>query len=172
MLIIFGGLPGTGKTTISKELQKRGFRAISIDETENLCSWVHQETGKKSSKEVELNPEFVNEHDWICDVELLKKLMDKGTDVVFVLGRAGNQDDFLHLFDKIILLQCSPETFCKRIEERTDNDFGKHLEIRKQILGRYKAYAEKMLAKDAISIDTERPVDEVVRKILELTFLQ
>jgi adenylate kinase family enzyme len=164
--IYITGVSGTGKTTIARELTKRGYYAISIDEVEGLCSWVSQESGKKHEGEAELNPDFVDRHDWICDTELLKQLIGKANDSVFVLGMAGNQDDFLMLFDKILLLECSPETFCARIDQRNDNDFGKHPEIRKQILGRYKVYAEEMLAKGAISIDTEKPIDEVVDEVV------
>jgi thymidylate kinase len=165
--IYITGVSGTGKTTVAKELEKHGFYTISIDEVENLCSWVHQVTGEKhGGKYTELTLEFVDEHDWICDIEYLNKLLDKNLDIAFVLGMAGNQDEFLHIFDKIILLQCSPETFCKRIENRTDNNFGKDKKIQQQILARYEAYAEKMMTKGAISIDTEKPIDDVVSEVI------
>ena len=80
---------------------------------------------------------------------------------------ATNQEDFLYIFDKIILLECSPETFCKRIENRTDNDFGKDKKVQEKILLRYKPYAEKMLNMGAISINTEKPINEVVDEIIE-----
>ncbi len=165
--IYITGVSGTGKTTIATELTKRGYYAISLDEAEGLCSWVNQESGQKHKGEAELNPDFVDKHDWICDIKLLKELMDKGNDSVFVLGLAGNQDDFLGLFDKILLLECSPETFCARIDQRNDNDFGKHPEIRQQILGRYKAYANKLLAQGAISINTEMPLKDVVGEVIQ-----
>ncbi len=168
--IYITGVSGTGKTTLAKELEKKGFYTISIDEVDNLCSWVNQETGKKDGgKNTELTLEFVDKHDWICDIEYLNKLLDKDVDTAFVLGMAGNQNDFLHIFDKILLLQCSPETFCKRIENRTDNEFGKDPKIQQQILARYKPYAEEMIAKGAISINTENSVDEVVEDVLKQT---
>lgn len=165
--IYITGVSGTGKTTVARELEKRGFYAISIDEVEGLCSWIHQETGQNDGgKETEMTLDFVDTHDWICDVEYLKELLNKERDVAFVLGMATNQDDFLHIFDKVLLLECSPETFCKRIEGRADNDFGKDKEVQQQILDRYKYYAEKMLSKGAISIDTDRPIDEVVDEVV------
>lgn len=163
------GVSGTGKTTLARELEKLGFYTISIDEVEHLCSWVHKATGEKhGGKDTELTLEFVDAHDWICDIEYLNKLLDKNVDVAFVLGMAGNQEDFLHLFDQILILQCSPETFCKRINNRTDNDFGKDKEIQQQILDRYESYAEKMLSKGAVSIDTEKSVKEVVQEVIQL----
>ena len=161
------GVSGTGKTTLANELEKRGFYTISIDEVDGLCSWVNQETGAKDGgKNTELNIEFVDAHDWVCDIDLLRKLLDKNLEVAFVLGMATNQNDFLHIFDKILLLQCDPEVFCKRIENRTDNDFGKDPKIQKQILARYKPYAEEMIAKGAITINTDRPIHEVVEDVL------
>jgi broad-specificity NMP kinase len=165
--IFITGISGTGKTTAAKELDQRGFYAISIDEVEGLCSWIDQETGENhGGKFTKLDMEFVDRHDWICDIEHLEKLMNKDTDTVFVLGMATNQYDFLHLFDKIFLLECSPETFCKRIDERTDNDFGKDEEIKKRILGRYETYAARMKSLGAVSISTEKPIIEVVDEII------
>ncbi len=166
--IYITGVSGTGKTTIAKELSRRGFYTISIDEVDGLCSWVHQGTREKhGGKDTKLTPEFVHAHDWICDIEYLTRLLNKNVDVAFVLGMAGNQNNFLPMFDKILLLQCSPETFSKRIDMRTDNDFGKDPHIKKGILGRYQTYAKEILAKGAISINTEKPIDQVVDEVIK-----
>ncbi|HUQ29983.1 MAG TPA: AAA family ATPase [Candidatus Paceibacterota bacterium] len=165
--IYITGVSGTGKTTIAQELQKRGYYAISIDEVDGLCSWINPLTGENDgAQKVELTLEFVDKHDWICDVTYLQKLLDKDVDAAFVLGMATNQNQFLHLFDKILLLECRPETFCKRIEERTDNEFGKDKKVQEQILGRYESYAREMRAKGSISIDTDRPVEVVVEDVI------
>lgn len=165
--IYITGVSGTGKTTLARELEKKGFYTISIDEIDNLCSWIHQETGQNDGgKEAEMTIDFIDKHHWICDIDYLKELLNKKVDVAFVLGKAANQDDFLYIFDKILLLQCSPETFCKRIENRTDNNFGKDKKVQEQILRRYKPYAEKMLAKGAIPIGTDRPIEEVVDDVV------
>ncbi len=167
--IYITGVSGTGKTTISKELERRGFYTISIDEVDNLCSWIHQETGKKGGgKDAEMSLEFVDEHDWICDVKYLKELLNKDVPIAFVLGMAGNQDDFLFMFDKILLLQCSPKTFIQRIEARTDNNFGKDKKIQQQILKRYKPYNEEMSRKGAVSINTEKLINEVVDEVIKV----
>lgn len=166
--IYITGVSGTGKTTVARELQKRGFYALSIDEVDNLCSWVNQQTGEKEGgKDIDMSLDFVDKHDWVCDMENLNMLLSKDAEVVFVAGMATNQDDFLHIFDKILLLQCSSETFCKRIENRVDNNFGKDKKVQQQIRERYKPYTEKMLARGAVSINTEKPLDKVIEEVIK-----
>jgi broad-specificity NMP kinase len=165
--IYITGVSGTGKTTIAKELEKKGFYVISIDEVPNLCIWINKETKEKVIKEVELNKDFINTHDWVCDVEYLQKLIDTGISPIFVLGLPSNQNELINLFDKVLLLQCKPETFISRIENRTDNDFGKDKSAQEVILSWYKNFEQETLKKGAISISVEESLDEVVDNILK-----
>lgn len=165
--IYITGISGTGKTTISKELEKRGIYSISIDEIDNLCVWSNKKTGEKIYREVELNKDFIDTHDWICDVDMLKDLINKGKDKVVVLGVASNQKHFLDMFDKILLLQCKPETFISRILQRTDNDFGKDESAQESILGWYKKFEEEMINTGAVPVDVEKPLEEVVEKVIK-----
>jgi broad-specificity NMP kinase len=169
MKIYITGISGTGKTAIAKELEKKGFYVISIDEVPNLCVWIHKKTKEKVNYETELNKEFIDTHDWVCDVEYLNELIKKGTSPIFVLGLSSNQNDFMHLFDKVLLLQCKPETFISRIESRTDNDFGKDKTAQDVILSWYKNFENNMLEKGAVSIDVENSLYEVVENIIEQT---
>jgi broad-specificity NMP kinase len=165
--IYITGITGTGKTTVYEELKKRGFHAISLEETDDLCCWVNKVTKENVEREVELNRDFTSKHDWICDTEYLKKLLDKKADMVFVLGVASNQDEFLDIFDKVMVLQCKPETFLHRITHRTNNEFGKDKSLQETILGWYEKFEDKMLKKGAISINTDRPVNEVVEDVIK-----
>ncbi len=164
--IYITGVSGTGKTAIAETLKAKGIYAISMDEEPGLCSWRHKATGREVTDEVPLNRELIDAHDWVCDTELLKKLLAVGKDAVVVLGFAANQDEFLGLFDKILLLQCKPETFLKRIQERKDNDFGKDKGAQEWILGWYKGFEDDLLRKGAVPIDVEESLEKVVGKIL------
>jgi Cdc6-like AAA superfamily ATPase len=106
--IYITGISGTGKTTISKELERKGFYSISIDEIPNLCYWINKNTKERVFTEVDLNKDFIDTHDWICDTDYLKELMNNDTDIVFVLGLASHQKEYLDLFDKILLLGIIP----------------------------------------------------------------
>lgn len=165
--IYITGISGTGKTTVAEELNKKNIYSISIDETPDLCFWVNKKTGDKVGYEEILNKEFIDSHSWVCDVEYLKKLMDKEGKLVVVLGIASNQKNYLNLFDKVLLLQCNPKTFIKRIEERSNNDFGKDKTAQESILAWYKNFEDEMIEKGAISIDTEKPIEEVVEHVIK-----
>ncbi|HYC34172.1 MAG TPA: AAA family ATPase [Candidatus Paceibacterota bacterium] len=167
--IYITGISGTGKTTIHGELQKRGFHTISLDETDDLCCWIDKETKEKVQRKVELNREFTDKHNWVCDTEYLKKLLDKEADLVFVLGVASNQNEFLNIFDKVLLLQCKPETFLHRLTHRTNNEFGKDKSVQDRIMEWYEEFENKLLNKGAIPINTDRSIDEIVTEVVKHT---
>ncbi len=163
------GISGTGKTTVCEELKKRGYYAISIDETDGLCSWVNRETKEKVTVDVELNRAFTSKHKWICDIDYLKDLMSVDKDLIFVLGVISNQEDLFGLFDKTLLLQCEPEVFLKRLNTRTNNDFGKHKDVQDHMLTWYKDFENKSLKGGAVSIDVNKPINEVVDEVIKQT---
>ncbi len=166
MKVYVTGIAGTGKTTVFEELVKKGFYAISIDETDDLCSWVNKETKEKVKRKVELNRDFTSKHQWLCDVDYLKKLIDVNADPVFVLGVTSNQNDYLGLFDRVLLLKCKPEVFLGRIKSRTNNEFGKDSTVQEHMLMWYEEFENKLLTKGAIPIDVDKPINEVVDEVI------
>lgn len=162
--IFITGVSGTGKTTIANELKQRGVRAIGIDEVPGLCHWESKSDGSVVDYEAKLDREFIDAHAWICDVGKLKGLLN---DAAVVLGMAENQNEFVPLFDKVLLLRCRPETFLKRIRERMDNVFGQDESAQKYILDTYEKFESDAVANGAIPIDAEGPVDDVIKKVLD-----
>lgn len=165
--IFITGISGTGKTTIYEELIKRNYYAISLDETDDLCYWVNRETKERIHGYFELNRDFTSQHQWICDIEYLKKLINLDKELVFVLGSASNQDQFINLFNKVILLQCKPMVFIERLNTRTNNDFGKHKTVQDHLLTWYKNFENKLIEGGAISINTDKQIGEVVDEVIE-----
>jgi broad-specificity NMP kinase len=160
------GVSGTGKTTITNLLNQKGIKAYSLDEVVGLCHWVNKTDGKVVNYEAKLDREFIESHSWICDIEKLKKLINQNEFVV-VLGLADNQEEFLSFFDKIILLQCKPEIFLKRIKERTDNPFGQNKSAQEYLLDIYKQFEQKTLENGAVMVNTEEPIEIVVENIMK-----
>lgn len=166
MKVYITGISGTGKTSIAYALREKGIKAIDMDEFPDLCFWINRMDGQTVDYEAILDKEFLSSHVWVCDVELLKKLLDaEGMQVM--AGHSENYIEFLHLFDKVILLQCRPETFLNRIAARKNNDFGKEETAREFILNTFEKFESDMLKKGAISINTEGPLEKTFEKVID-----
>lgn len=162
------GVSGTGKSSITERLNEKGISAIDIDSVKDLCHWINKETKERASWHPGIDNEWHEAHGWICDKDRLVKLMDESKDVVVVAGVASNQNEFLSLFDSIFFLTCSPEVFIERINNRTNNDYGKHEVEQKRILNWHEIYKKEMIDRGAVPIDAEKPLDEVVEEIIKI----
>jgi broad-specificity NMP kinase len=164
------GAPGTGKSTVAEELEKHGIPYIDLDRTEDrLTHWRNKGTSEISHWHAGIGTEFFENNSYLCDVKKLVSVLDTFKNNVVVMGVVDNQFEFLDLFDKVFLLQCSEETFIKRITERKSHDFGYEESERKWIVGWYKDFEKRMIEKGAILINTEEPltivVDSIIRNI-------
>ena len=167
MKILITGISGVGKTTIGRELKKKGYSVLDIDE-DGFCYWKNKNNGRVVTEEVVLDQKFINQHGWFCDMEKLSQEVENLTPPVFIIGLPENLNDLLIFADKYILLKCSPEIFLQRIMERKDNDFGKESSAQKEILATYRDFENKMIKNNASVINTEKSIGEVVREIEEI----
>lgn len=119
-IIILSGIPGSGKTTIAKELEKLGYKHFYIDKFY-----------KRLSKETDLEwgPEFEIE-----GYKLFKK--DLGEEITsgdnLIIETSGASDLWLEIFEKLkankelklidILLELKLEEAVRRIDRRNKTD--------------------------------------------------
>ncbi len=164
--IYITGVSGTGKSTIAKELKRKGIYAFSIDEVDGLCDWKNKKTGEAVRYNFDGNQDWFDQNGWMCDAEKLKELMNVNEEIVVVAGIASNQNEYLTLFEKVFVLQCKKETFIHRLMTRTDNLFGKKLSEQESLINFYQGFEKKLVDAGAISINAENPIDKVIDDIL------
>lgn len=169
MKIYITGISGVGKSTLVKELNKRGVTSFDLDSVPNLCHWRNKKTGKKAKYYSGIGKDWLEAHNYICDVRKLKKLLSNEERVI-VAGSASNQDDFLKLFDKVVLLHCRAKVFLKRLNTRKNNDFGKDKIEQKRLLMWYKDFESKVIKKGAVPIDSEQSVSKIASRVINLNF--
>ena len=86
-------------------------------------------------------------------------------EVLFVCGSSRNRERFLPYFTKIFNLRIDDDTMRRRLQERTNNEFGKQPE-EVELMLRLNRSDEKPAG--AIDVDATQPLDQVVDELLRL----
>lgn len=154
------GLSGTGKSTLSVELERRGYCAVDADA--EFAYFGDPGTGRPTDIKLRDN--------WIWNTRKVRAFCEERRGrAVFICGGAWNQRECLDLFTHRFMLCVDSETMRHRLFTRTSNDFGKDpAELAEQLALNCDAEPR---ARDAgmITIDATRPVAAVADDILRMT---
>ncbi len=161
MRVLITGMSGTGKSTVTAELVRRGYRAVDLD------SPAYSELVPAPEGEI---TGIGGGMDWVWNSEKVSALLDvAGAEPFFLIGCSPNQGQFSPQLDRVILLTAPTEVIRTRLATRATNDFGKDpAELDRTLL--LIAEIEPLLRRSAdIVIDTSVPLDEVVARVLEIS---
>ena len=165
MKILITGVSGAGKSTISNELKNRGFLAVDFTDIEGLCCWRNKET-KEIVKYSPINDiRWFDLNERICDSKKLKQYLNMHENIVVSGLASGNYLEYLGFFDKVLLLQCKPETFVNRMINRIPV-YGKTKAEQDNSIELQKELDSTLISYGAISINTEEKLDIVIGKII------
>jgi gluconate kinase len=150
------GLSGTGKSSVYEELIRRGYKAISTDR-----AWKYH-----AEPDTGLPGRPIRYHNSMWDQQkAVSELESPEPEVLFVCGSSRNRDRFLPYFTRIFNLRIDDDTMRRRLQERTNNEFGKQSEELDLML-RLNRSDEKPAG--AIDVDATQPLDQVVNEVLRL----
>src|SRR5919199_1115633 len=150
------GLSASGKSSVYEELIRRGYTAISTDRAWKY--YADPDTGLRGG------PRHYDNSMW-DEERAVSELERPEPEVLFVCGSSRNRDRFLRYFTKIFNLRIDDDTMRRRLQERTNNDFGKSSEERERML-RLNRSDEKPTG--AIDVDASQPLHHVVDELLRL----
>jgi len=149
------GVSGTGKTSVCKELQRRGYHAINGDR--ELAYQGDPETGKPMDG-------LTHEHH-IWHVDKVKALVaDQDEAVTFFCGGSRNFRVFVDLFDGVFVLDVDADTLNRRLDERPEDEWGGRRKER-ELIARLHQRKED-IPKNGTLIDATAPIARVVDEIL------
>jgi len=149
------GISGTGKTSVCKELQRRGYHAIHGDR--ELAYQGDPQTGESLAG--------LSHQHHIWDIDKVRGFVtDQSRAVSFFCGGSRNFDHFIDLFDEVFVLEVDKETLNRRLVARPEDEWGGKPHERAHILRLHSTKED--LPKNAISIDATVPLARVVDAIL------
>ncbi|TCN19767.1 AAA family ATPase [Mesobacillus foraminis] len=149
------GVSCTGKTTVCKELQRRGYHAINGDR--ELAYQGNPETGK-------LMDGCTHEHH-IWHVYKVKALVANHNEAVtFFCGGSRNFSKFIDLFDGVFVLEVDLDTLNRRLNQRPENEWGGKKTERELIVRLHQTKED--IPKSGIIIDATAPIEHVVDEIV------
>ena len=157
------GNPGSGKTTIARELTRRGRIAVDADDA------AHWETasGEPVSQPEHATDEWLLGHRWVWSrariEEVIRTHVAAGRPI-FLCGIAMNQRDMLDLFTTVFLLSIDHETQLRRLGTADNAD--RNEAQRTQILDGRETFERQMRAAGAVVLDGSLPTRALAGRIL------
>ncbi len=152
------GVSGSGKTSVCRELHRRGYHAINGDR--DLAYQGDPETGEA------IDSARHEHHIW--DVSRVQALMADHTEpVTFFCGGSRNFSKFIDLFDQVFVLDVDLDTLHWRLDQRPHDEWGSRLSERDLIVRLHRTKED--VPSSGIVIDSTPPVADVVDEILRHT---
>ena len=161
--ILITGMSGTGKSSVTAELARRGYTSVDAD-SDVYSHWVEVPAGADAyGTTVEPGRDWV----WRED-RMQQRLTTEDTDLLFISGSAANMRQFLPQFDHIVLLSAPADLIVKRLATRTNNDYGKHPDEVARVLGLIDTIEPLLRRVSGHEIDTSASLDDVVNALLRI----
>lgn len=167
-LFYITGVPGTGKSTVQKELEQRGYVAYDIDQP-RFGGPVNLATGERTviPPIEERSDEWFDQHEWRVSRPAIEELkFEAQENNVYLCGTTTTENLVWDLFDKVLYLNVTEAILKHRIQNRAGNDFGKTPDELQRIMDRYKDAQEKLGSLGAVIIDATGSLDEVVEEVI------
>ncbi len=139
-------MSGTGKSSVIKALRKLGYVAVDTD-YDDYCLELN---GKRLWNETKI-----------------QTLLTSGHRLLFVSGCVANRGKFYSFFDRVVLLSAPKETILERVQNRSNNQYGKALAEQAEILSHLEEIEPLLRAGCHLEINTALfSVEDVVQRVL------
>ena len=173
-LILITGTSTSGKSTVAKELIKRGYEAYDT-EHDGISAWHNKETGKRAAEFGEMperTEEWLNQHEWLISIDWVTELAKKAAGKpIFLCGGSSNEAEVRAMCQKVIWLKTNEKTIRQRVINPRDHDYGtKPHELAAAVENNKQKEAEYREI-GAVMVDATQPIEDVTKDVLAETSL-
>jgi ribose 1,5-bisphosphokinase PhnN len=170
-LVYVTGVPGAGKSSVRRELIRRGRAALGTDE-DGLAAFYRADGSEVPSHEVIDSAEWRLDHIWRLMVARLDELVERqDVDPIYVCGSVANEGEVWDRFAVVIGLVVDDATLRDRLANRSGNSFGKSGDELALALGWNRTYAMDAASWGVVTVDATGPLEAVVDEVLDIAEL-
>ena len=164
--VLVTGTPGSGKSTITRAIAERGFRAYDLDDFPDLIRLEVKGTGEPAKwPEGEVD---WNYYAWNIQRKPFLRMLD-GQEDLYIGVSATNLAEFYLYFDKIFALVVDDGLLSRRLRERDAHEFGQtEADIRRFIAINHDRTSQ-YIAAGAIPVNNVQSVEKVADFIIAKT---
>lgn len=169
-LVLITGISTSGKSSIAKELTKRGYDAYDTEHN-GISAWFNNETGERVAEFGQVagrTKEWMDRHEWRMSMDWAnQRAKEAGDKMVFLCGGGANEPQVRELCDKVIWLKTDEATIRSRVNNPRDHTYGTQPHELERILRGNRLKEAEYQDYGAIMVDARQPFEKVVDEILE-----
>lgn len=168
-LIYITGPSGSGKSSLTEVLRRRGIEAHDADI--ELCSWHDNATGQQvvyPRSQADRDKNWQQRNSFLMSEDKIAELYDKAKETnIYVLGIAPNDLELASKYFKYVFcLYIDETTMVNRIISRQNNNYGKAPDQMKIIRFWYAPTVQKYKDAGCVMIDANKDIQQVADEIL------
>jgi len=168
-LILITGISTSGKSTIAKELVRRGFEAYDTEHN-GISAWYNKESNERAAEfgqVPERTKAWMDAHEWRMSMDWVQQKVTEAADKpIFLCGGGANEPEVRAVCDKAVWLKTNEETIRARVNNPRDHTYGTKPHELERILEGNKEKEAEYLEIGAVIVDATRATDKVVDEIL------